>query len=63
LVHLSYGAKVKMERLGLFKNVVIAIDVSKDKRENGYEVLFEVQEFRRVDGGIYTSISNNDGSL
>ncbi|CAL1547038.1 unnamed protein product [Lymnaea stagnalis] len=63
LVQLSYGAKVKMERLGLFKNVVIAIDVSKDKRENGYEVLFEVQEFRRVDGGIYTSISNNDGSL
>ncbi|KAK3705340.1 hypothetical protein RRG08_033306 [Elysia crispata] len=63
LVHLSYNAKVKMERLGLFKNVVIAIDVSKDHRENGYEVLFEVQEFRRVDGGIHTSITNNDGSL
>ncbi|GFS15475.1 sorting and assembly machinery component 50-like protein [Elysia marginata] len=63
LVHLSYNAKVKMERLGLFKNVVIAIDVSKDNKEFGYEVLFEVQEFRRVDGGIHTSITNNDGSL
>ncbi|RUS70155.1 hypothetical protein EGW08_022081 [Elysia chlorotica] len=63
LVHLSYNAKVKMERLGVFKNVVIAIDVSKDNREYGYEVLFEVQEFRRIDGGIHTSISNNDGSL
>lgn len=29
LVQLSYNAKVKMQRLGLFKNVVIAIDVSK----------------------------------
>ncbi|XP_012940018.1 sorting and assembly machinery component 50 homolog A [Aplysia californica] len=64
LVQLSYNAKVKMERLGLFKNVVIAFDVSKDKRENGYEVLFEVSEFRRVrSGGIHTEISNNDGSL
>ncbi|CAG5132667.1 unnamed protein product [Candidula unifasciata] len=63
LVQLSYNAKVKMERLGLFKNVVIAIDVSKDKAEHGYEVMFEVQEFRQIDGGIHTTISNNDGSL
>lgn len=63
LVQLSYNAKVKMERLGLFQNVAIAFDVSKDKRENGFEVVFEVTEFRRTKGGVQTEVSNNDGSL
>lgn len=64
LVRLTYNAKIKMERLGLFKDVKIFVDVSKDKKENGYDVLFEVDEFRLIKSGkINTEISNNGGNL
>ncbi|BFZ15705.1 hypothetical protein BsWGS_18744 [Bradybaena similaris] len=60
LVQLSHDAKVKMQALGLFENVVIAIDVSKDGKENGYEVLFQVQEFRCVGCGVQTAFGENE---
>ncbi|KAK7479741.1 hypothetical protein BaRGS_00029017 [Batillaria attramentaria] len=64
MVQNSHEVKRRMERLGLFKQIGIFIDTCKDSGgQTGYEVTFEVREFRPVSGGINTLIGNNDASL
>ncbi|XP_074659888.1 sorting and assembly machinery component 50 homolog B-like isoform X2 [Tubulanus polymorphus] len=65
VVEKANEARYKLEKLGIFKNISLTIDTSKgsDAREDGYDVIFEVNESRRITGGINTLIGNNDASL
>ncbi|XP_064635465.1 sorting and assembly machinery component 50 homolog isoform X2 [Lineus longissimus] len=65
MVKMAHDAKLRLERLGIFKNVGIFIDTSKgaNARKDGYDITFEVNEMRRVVGGVNTLVGNNDASL
>ncbi|XP_064600502.1 sorting and assembly machinery component 50 homolog [Liolophura sinensis] len=65
MIRRTHEVKLRLERLGIFKHVAIFVDTSKgpDAKPNGYEVIFEVQELRRVAGGISTLIGHNDASV
>lgn len=58
-------SRLQMQQLGLFKRVGVFIDVSKgaNSAPDGYEITYNVQETRRVTGGISTLVGTNDGSL
>ncbi|XP_078581194.1 sorting and assembly machinery component 50 homolog [Branchiostoma floridae x Branchiostoma japonicum] len=61
----SHHAKMRLERLGIFKNVGIFIDTSKgpEADPNGLEVTFEVKELRPLTGTANTMVGNNEGSM
>lgn len=65
MVHLTHDVKVRFEKLGLFKSIKILVDNLKEDSvsTDSYEVTFEVEELRRVSGGINTLIGTNDASL
>lgn len=59
----SNDVKLRFEKLGLFKSIKIIVDNIRNETDGGYEVTFEVEEMRRVNGGINTLIGTNDASL
>ncbi|ELT89869.1 hypothetical protein CAPTEDRAFT_156414 [Capitella teleta] len=61
----SQRAKVQMQRLGLFNDIDIHIDISRGEkaRSDGYEVTFRVKERRRVTGEVGTQVGTNEGSI
>lgn len=65
LVRKSQRARVQLQRLGLFKEVEILIDVSHGEKalSHGYEVTFKVAEKRRLTGEIGSMIGTNEGSM
>lgn len=66
LLERSIETRLKLEKLGCFKNVAIVIDTSSGAKStpgHGYDVTFNVVELGRVTGRIHTSIENNQGSL
>ncbi|GAB1605094.1 sorting and assembly machinery component 50 homolog [Argonauta hians] len=64
MVHRTHDVKVRFEKLGLFKSIKVMVDsVKDDATKDLYEVTFEVEEQKRVSGGINTLIGTNDASL
>lgn len=61
----SHEARMKLLRLGIFKEVEVLIDVSEgeDALPNGLDVTFEVTEMKRVTGSYNTMVGNNEGSM
>jgi outer membrane protein assembly factor BamA len=61
----SQRAKFQLQRLGLFNDIDIHIDIGRgdEARSDGYEVTFRVHEKRRVTGEIGTMVGTNEGSL
>jgi len=61
----SHEVRTRLEELGCFKRVGVFIDTSRgpDATEKGLEVTFEVEELRRVIGGINTLVGHNEGSM
>lgn len=55
----------QLETLGAFKQIAVAIDTSTGPKSSphGLEVTFNVQEVKRVVGGINTLVGNNEGSM
>ncbi|XP_026778397.2 sorting and assembly machinery component 50 homolog B [Pangasianodon hypophthalmus] len=61
----SHEARMKLLRLGIFKEVEVLIDISEgaDALPNGLDVTFEVTEMKRVTGSYNTMVGNNEGSM
>ncbi|XP_037070529.1 sorting and assembly machinery component 50 homolog [Pollicipes pollicipes] len=61
----SHEVRTRLEQLGCFRSVDVFIDTSRgpDATDKGLEVTFEVEELRRVVGGINTLVGQNEGSL
>ncbi|XP_062374137.1 sorting and assembly machinery component 50 homolog B [Sardina pilchardus] len=61
----SHDARMKLLRLGIFKEVEVLIDVSEgaDALPNGLDVTFEVTELKRLTGSYNTMVGNNEGSM
>ncbi|XP_043239282.1 sorting and assembly machinery component 50 homolog [Amphibalanus amphitrite] len=61
----THEARTRLEQLGCFRSVGVFIDTSRgpEATEKGLEVTFEVQELRRIVGGINTLVGQNEGSL
>ncbi|KAL1123130.1 hypothetical protein AAG570_002218, partial [Ranatra chinensis] len=60
-----HAVRGKLANLGCFKNISILIDVSSGPgaTAHGYEVTYQVNELKRVHGGLTTHVSNNEGLL
>ncbi|ESN98145.1 hypothetical protein HELRODRAFT_185880 [Helobdella robusta] len=58
-------SKNKFEQLGLFKNMKISIDVSKNSPElpNAYDIAYKVKEQSYLTGGLSTMIGTNEGTM
>lgn len=66
LLEQTIDTRMKLERLGCFKNITIVIDTStgpKATPDYGYDVTFKVTELGRMRGHVNTSIENNQGSI
>ncbi|KAI1883408.1 hypothetical protein AGOR_G00231130 [Albula goreensis] len=61
----SHDARLKLLRLGIFRQVEVVIDTSQgsDALPNGLDVTFEVTELRRMTGSYNTMVGNNEGSM
>ncbi|KAL3841678.1 hypothetical protein ACJMK2_019790 [Sinanodonta woodiana] len=64
LIFTSLEVKSTLDRLGIFKRVQMTIDTSDESFGNdGYKILYEVEEKRTFSGSVNTLIGNNEGSL
>ncbi|XKL68900.1 hypothetical protein PGB90_006669 [Kerria lacca] len=66
LLEKTIEARLKLEKLGCFKNISIVIDTSSGTNSTSnfdYDVTFKVVELNRITGRINTTIENNQGSL
>ncbi|MEQ2233660.1 Sorting and assembly machinery component 50 B, partial [Ilyodon furcidens] len=61
----AHIARLRLLRLGVFKEVEVLIDTSegKDALPNGLDVTFEVTEIKRLTGSYNTMVGNNEGSM
>lgn len=61
----THGAKLRLQRLGIFSNIEIFIDVSKTENASpeGLDVHFVVEESKRLTGNVGTNVGNNEGSV
>ncbi|KAK2153083.1 hypothetical protein LSH36_308g02016 [Paralvinella palmiformis] len=61
----SQQARTVLQRLGLFKQVRIGIDISRGPAAlpDGYEVTFDVSEPSAITGSVSTMVGTNDGSV
>ncbi|XP_054736595.1 SAM50-like protein CG7639 [Anastrepha obliqua] len=61
----SMNAKSYLHELGIFKDVQVRIDISKDANAspNGYEVTLKGHELSRLVGSVGTEVGQNEGSL
>lgn len=61
----THKCRVKLEELGVFKNIAVFIDTSKGlgSTADGLEITFNVQEYKRLTGGVSTHVGNNEGGL
>lgn len=64
LVLTAQGVRGKLQDLGCFSTVGIKIDTSDTTSgRRDYQVTFEVEETKRVQGSVNTMVGNNEGSL
>ena len=58
-------AKLRLQRLGIFKAVEVFIDISRetDASPDGLDVYFIVEESRKVSANAGTNVGNNEGSV
>ena len=58
-------AKLRLQRLGIFKAVEVFIDISREENASpdGLEVHFIVEEARRATANLGTNVGDNEGSM
>lgn len=58
-------AKLRLQRLGIFRAVEVFIDINKDKDASpeGLDVFFIVEESKRMTANAGTNIGNNEGNV
>jgi len=62
VVKKAQSVRGKLHKLGCFQSISIHIDTSNGPgaSPNGYEVTYQVQELKRVNGGVSSSVSDNE---
>ena len=65
LLDCATEAKLRLQRLGIFRAVEVFIDISreKDASPDGLDVYFIVDESKRVTANAGTNVGNNEGSM
>ena len=61
----THNAKLRLQRLGIFKAVEVFIDISRKENASpeGLDVYFIVKEARRLTANAGTSVGNNEGNM
>ncbi|KAG8225240.1 hypothetical protein J437_LFUL008777 [Ladona fulva] len=61
----AHKVRSKLESLECFSKVGVLIDTSEgpDATPDGYQVVFQVKELKRIAGSVKTLMGNNEGSL
>ena len=58
-------AKLRLQRLGIFKSVEVYIDISREENASpdGLDVYFIIEESRRITANAGTNVGNNEGNM
>ncbi|CAB4060977.1 SAM50 [Lepeophtheirus salmonis] len=63
VVNNAQDARIRLQTLGCFSDVVVQIDTSKEGGPQDYEITFKVKELGRIKGIVNTLFGNQQGSL